>query len=568
MARFFDRTRATRPPLAGRGRATQRRGTSAAATRLRAEADGRLLSDRPPSRAQVRSAGGIAAGLAIAFAATVPFARTAMPGTEAAVPIYATAIVAIDGLTAALLLALFSAQTNPAILVLACGYLLNGLLAVPWALSFPGVFAEHGLLGAGEQTTAALAAVRRVGFPAFVLAYAVLASRAAGPTAAAPEGRRPTIAAGVGLTILVVLGTTVLIIAGDEVMPAFVAGPTAATHRWLYVAGTATALYLVAIARLMRRGRSVLDLWLTVVLFALLIELVLLSFVSSGRRLSLGWWAGRAYGFAATGIVLILMLWETTTLHARLARSVAAERRERQRRLSSFEALSASIAHEVNQPLASMVTNADAALLWLDRPEPHVAETKAALSRIVGEGHRAGKVIEGVRTLFRNDARERRSLDLRDVVADVLPEIGRYAQDHGATVRTELPNGLPGVAGNAVQLRQVVSNLATNGIEAMSDIEDGPRLLVISLSDQGSDGVRLAVSDTGKGLPDAEAAAMFEPFVTTKPSGLGMGLMICHSITEAHGGRIWAERNRPRGTVFNVVLPTDRESEAEDVDRS
>ncbi|MGA0594622.1 sensor histidine kinase [Enterovirga sp. CN4-39] len=515
----------------------------------------KLLCDLPPSRAHLRGALSLVAALVLAFGVTVPFAGIPLEGTEAAVPAYATAIFINDILTAALLLALFSSQPAPGVLMLACGYLLAGLLAVPWALTFPGVFAESGLLDAGEQTTAGLAALRRLGFPAFVLAYAVLNYfRPEGPPLGSRAGARAIIAI-LGLTVALVLGFTMLVITQDSAMPDLMAGPLQASGLWTYVAGSAVALYLLAIGMLLARCRSVLDLWLVVVLFALLMELVLLSFVGSGRRLTVGWWSGRAYGLAAASIVLVLMLWETTTLYARLVRSIGAERRARETRLASFEALSASVAHEVNQPLASMVTNADAGLLWLDRPQPQIEEAKIALARVIEEGHRAGKVIEGIRSLFRNDARDLTLVDLNAVVGGTLTDIRRYARLHDVVVELDLEKNIAPVLGNSIQLQQVVSNLAWNGIDAIGEVSDRPRSLVIRTAKEGPNKVTLSVSDTGRGMDPAKAAGLFEPFVTTKPSGLGMGLMICRSIVETHGGRIWVVPNRPRGSVFNVALP-------------
>src|SRR3546814_3001302 len=149
------------------------------------------------------------------------------------------------------------------------------------------------------------------------------------------------------------------------------------------------------------------------VLCTLLIELVLLSYVSAGLRLSRGWWAGRFYGFISASVVLLVLLSETTTLYARLARSVSAERRAREDRLTAMEALSASIAHEVNQPLASMVTNADAGLRWLGRNSPELEEARAALRRIASDGPRAGTGIEGIRMMFKKSAKKRVPLNLR-----------------------------------------------------------------------------------------------------------------------------------------------------------
>lgn len=513
-----------------------------------------LLHDRPPTRAQTLLALWVAAALLLAFFAALPFARVQLPGTEAALPAYATAILINDVLTAALLLALFSAQPAPGVLFLAIGYLFVGLLAVPWALTFPGVFAEHGLLDAGQQTTAAIAALRRCGFPVFVLAYALLRG------ARFPQGSlriwsgRRAIAGAVFLVCAGTIVVTAVIVAHDQNMPKLMAGRMEASSLWTYVAGASVVLYVAAIVALLRGPRSVLDLWLLVVLFALLLEIVLLSFISSGR-LSVGWWAGRGFGLAAASVVLFQMMWETTALYAHLVRSIVVERRANQMRLASLEALSASIAHELNQPLASMVTNADAGLLWLDRPEPNVTECRGALDLIASEGHRAGKVIEAIRTLFRKDTRERVMLDLNEVVTEMLPEIRRHARLGGAAVQVDLAEGAPPVVGNAVQLQQVVSNLATNAVEAMTDVADRPKILSIRTAARGPNDVLIEVTDTGEGLGAEDASRLFEPFVTTKPAGLGMGLMICRSIVEAHGGRIWATANGTAGSTFTVALP-------------
>ncbi|MGA0530331.1 MASE4 domain-containing protein [Hansschlegelia sp. KR7-227] len=513
-----------------------------------------LLTDRRPTRAQVRLAWAIAAVLLLAFAAALPFARVQLLGTEAALPAYAAAIFINDVLTAVLLLAVFSAQPTLGVLFLAIGYLVVGLLAVPWVLTFPGVFAERGLLDAGEQTTAVIAAIRRCGFPLFVLAYALLRG-APFPQPILPFWSSRRAIAGTAVAVcVVVIAATALIVARDQDMPKLMAGRMEASSLWNYVAGGSVALYVAAGVALLRRPRSVLDLWLLVVLFALLIEIVLLSFISSGR-LSLGWWAGRGFGLAAASIVLLQMLWETTALYAHLARSLDVERRANEVRLTSLEALSASIAHELNQPLASMVTNADAGLLWLDRAQPELDECRGALARIVAEGHRAGDVIESVRTLFRKDARERVAVNMNDIVTGVLPEIRRYARLSGAVVQVDLAEDPPEVVGNDIQLRQVVANLAANALEAMSDVADRPATLMIRTAAHGSGDVLLSVADTGKGLGAKDAEGLFEPFVTSKPSGLGMGLMICRSIVEAHGGRISAVPNEPFGSVFSVALP-------------
>ena len=164
-------------------------------------------------------------------------------------------------------------------------------------------------------------------------------------------------------------------------------------------------------------------------------------------------------------------------------------------------------------------------------------------------------MVEGIRTLFRKDARERVRLDLNQVIAGVLSEIRGEAQLRGVAVQADLAGDLPFVSGNALQLQQVVSNLSSNAIEAMQAVPPAARTLQVRTRRAEPEGVLLSVTDSGTGLDPTNAASLFEPFVTTKPTGLGMGLMICRSIVESHGGRIWAAGNAPHGSVFTVFLP-------------
>lgn len=507
-----------------------------------------LLTSAPPTRAQNRLALALVLVLTGATLITAPDARRALAGTEVLLPAYAAAVLVVELVTAALLLAEFSVQRTRALLVLAMGYLYAGLLAVPWALTFPGVFAATGL-DAGLQSTAAIAALRRIGFPLFVIAYAVLAGAA--PTRA-PAWRSIVLGiAGVGT---VAAGATAAILTHADALPAFMRDARNVDALWHAVPPVAVALYLAGLTILGLRRRSQLDVWLMVVLAALLIEIVMLSYVSGGIRLSVGWWAGRLFGLASASTVLVVLIFETTAVHARLAHSAAAERRARQNRLTAMEALSASIAHEVNQPLASMVTNADAGLRWLGKSDPDIGEATAALGRIVADGHRASKVIGSIRTMFLKGAQERVPTDLNALIGAVLQAAGAEARAGRVTVATALDDALPPVIGNPVQLRQVVSNLVDNALDAMKPVT-GTGTLHVSTRRSGPGEVTVRVADTGIGLDDVDRERIFAPFYSTKPDGMGMGLMFCRSIIEAHGGRLLAQPGQPRGAVFAFTLP-------------
>ncbi len=519
-----------------------------------------LLTTSPPSRSQKRLAACVLLALLVALCVTAPFARVALGGTEVLLPAYAGAVFVIELITSALLLALFAVQRSSAVLALAIGYLFSGLLVVPWALTFPGVFAPLDLPAAGLQSTATFATLRRLGFPLFVLAYALLkTSEPSGQKLL--ESTRGMIIGVVAVVIAVTSGLTWLVVTQDDVLPRFMSDARNISGLWQYVAAAAVLLNLSVLSVLWTRPRSVLDFWLMFVLCTLLIELVLLSYLGGGRRLSIGWWAGRGYGFISASVVLLVLLSETTTLYAQFARSVSAERRMREDRLIAMEALSASIAHEINQPLASMVTNADAGLRWLGRQHPDLDETHAALTRIVTDGHRAGMVVDGIRTMFRNGAQARIPVNVNQVIGDVLKRCQGESQVCRVVVETELDAELPLATGNPIQLQQVMSNLVANAIDAMSPTTSRPRVLRVSSARRAHGSILVSVADSGSGLDPGIKDRIFEPFFTTKPDGMGMGLMCCRAIVEAHGGQLWAADNVPHGAIFQFTLP-EKEDDA------
>src|SRR4029077_4988436 len=218
---------------------------------------------------------------------------------------------------------------------------------------------------------------------------------------------------------------------------------------------------------------------------------------------------------------------------------------ERASRLSTMGQLTASIAHEINQPLAAIITNADACLLWLEADQPDLEEARQAATRIVRNGHRASDIIKSVRALTRKSAPQMGSLDINDLIREVIVLMDAEFRRHSVRVETTLPSNLNSVIGDRVQLQQVVLNLIMNGIEAMSESMQGQRQLHVRSANDQSGRVRVAVEDSGPGLDPARADQLFEAFFTTKPEGMGMGLSICRSIIDAHGGRLWASPNLP-----------------------
>jgi PAS domain S-box-containing protein len=228
-------------------------------------------------------------------------------------------------------------------------------------------------------------------------------------------------------------------------------------------------------------------------------------------------------------------------------------------RVTTMGELTASLAHEVNQPIAAAVTNANTCLRWLTRDQPDVEEARAAAMRIVKDGTRAAEIIKRIRLLFKKGTLERELVDVNEVIREMIVLLRGEAMRYSVLVRTELEADAPGVMADRVQLQQVLMNLMLNGIDAMKDAH-GTRELAIKSQRAETDRVLVSVNDTGVGLPSQHSDQVFEAFFTTKPHGTGMGLSISRSIVEAHGGRLWAANNSPRGASFCFTLPTNAEA--------
>jgi signal transduction histidine kinase len=224
-------------------------------------------------------------------------------------------------------------------------------------------------------------------------------------------------------------------------------------------------------------------------------------------------------------------------------------------RVATMGQLTASIAHEVQQPITAVATCAAAGLRWLGARPPNVDEATQALGRIVNDAMRAGDIIGRIRDLVRKAPPRRERVDINEAVREVIELTRGEAAKNDVSVLTVLGDGLPLVQGDRVQLQQVMLNLIVNAIEAMSATSEGPRDLLVSTAADSSEGVSIALSDSGPGLPADGITRVFDPFYTTKASGLGMGLSICHSIIDAYGGRLSAMPNVPRGAVFQFTLP-------------
>jgi C4-dicarboxylate-specific signal transduction histidine kinase len=228
-------------------------------------------------------------------------------------------------------------------------------------------------------------------------------------------------------------------------------------------------------------------------------------------------------------------------------------------RVTTMGELTASVAHEVKQPIAASLTNARTCLRWLAADEPNLDEARAAAKRIIEDQTRAAEIINRIHVLFKKAAPQRDLVDVNEVIQEMVVVLRSEAARYAVSVRTKLAPDLPHVLGDRVQLQQVLMNLIMNSIDAMKDV-DGTRELTINSQRGENEQLAVSVSDTGVGLPSQHADQIFNAFFTTKPDGTGMGLRISRSIVESHGGRLWAADNSSRGASFHLLLPTKVEA--------
>jgi signal transduction histidine kinase len=519
-----------------------------------------VLSSLPAGRGGRRLASAVVLLSLAVFIVAAPFARTPLPKLVAFMPSYESALVINDLITAALLFGQFAIGRSRALPVLASGYVFTAMITISHALTFPGLFSEAGLLGAGSQSTAWLYMFWHGGFPVAVISYTLLGNRHAGPR------RRPAstaILGSIAAVAAVVVALTVLATACGTSLPAIMQG-SHYTPAMIFVVATVWTLSLLALLILfVRRPHAVLDLWLMAVMCAWLCDIALSAVLNAGR-FDFGFYAGRVYGLAAASCVLIVLLLETIALYARLARSMEAERQERERRLNELRSelihvsrvselgqMVSALAHEVNQPLTAIGNYLRAGQRLVRAGD--AANVQAALSKAVDEATRASAIIKRLRDFIKKSDSVRRPEDLGPVVEETvaLALVAAGRRQVGVGMRVD-PLACAALI-DKIQIQQVLLNLIRNAVEAMPD--NMHPSLVIATAPAADDMIEVSVADSGPGLRQQVRDKLFQPFVTTKSDGMGVGLSICHSIVEAHGGRIWAEDNPGGGTVFRFTVP-------------
>ena len=523
-----------------------------------------FLSTLPAGRPARRLALAVVLVSVAIFFVAVPFAKVPLAQIWAFIPIYESALVVNDLITAVLLFGQFGFVRSRALCVLASGYLFTAFMTVAHALTFPGLFSPTGLLGAGPQSTAWLYMFWHGGFPLFVIAYALFKDE--GREASQSRGRvRGAILSSVATVLVVVCGLTLLATAGQASLPAIMRA-NQYTPAMIVVVSSVWGLSLLALVTLWRRRpHTVLDLWLMVVMCAWLFDIALAAVLNAGR-FDLGFYAGRIYGLLAASFVLMVLLIENSQLYARLVETHDGERRERQRAQRAEEAAATAnlakseflsrMSHELRTPLNGIIGFGQ--LLELD---VHGPEQQESVAQILKGGQHLLVLINEVLDLARIEA-GRLSISLEpvlasDVCSTALDLVRPQAAQRHLTLRASVPGDVY-VMADQQRLQQVFLNLLSNAVKYNVD---GGNITVSCNGGAPTGRVRVGVEDTGAGIAPGLLERLFTPFdrlgaEQTGVEGTGLGLALCKQLVEAMGGTIWADSALGRGTRFTVELRT------------
>jgi signal transduction histidine kinase len=516
----------------------------------------------PATAIQRRSALAVSLLLLVVFLATLPFARITGPSFPGFVLVQKTLMLVSELITAALLFGQYSIGHTRALNILAAGYLFTALIVVPHALTFPQVLSETGLLAAGPQSAAWLYLAAHAVLPVTIIAFAV--RREDNHMIDDPAGGAVLSIAGACLVAVgAVVATSLIVTVGHRWLPPLMEGSHYTIEARIAV-GAAICFPLAALLILARRRpHALLDLWLMVVMFAWLCTMTLGAFVSRGRY-DIGWYVGSVFDWLTSIFVLLMLISETVALYARQIRAAQLEHRDRERRIKEMEAVLihlsrvselgqnvSSLVHEVNQPLTAISNYIAAGLRFVESSDTE--RLKRVLQQSAEQAERATAIVRSLRDFITRHEAEKDVGNLQEVLQHAvrLALVGIRAPERSIEIRPD-PTAASALF-DKVQIEQVVFNLVRNAMEAMENTDRCA--LTVTTKPVPGNMVEVSVADTGPGLPLDIRARLFEPFVTTKASGLGVGLSICRVIIEAHGGRLQAEDNPEGGTIFRFTLP-------------
>ena len=507
---------------------------------------------------QITVAIGIVVVLTLAAAVIAPFASISVARVDAFIPVLQTVLSAVDFITAILLFSQFSIQPQRSLLAVASAYIFSGSFALLQTLAFPGAYAPAGLIGDGLNTPAWMYVLWHTTFPAAILVYALSKESAA---AVPVRATTSAILITVFFVFALIAGLAWIVSAKAEYLPSFYNENIMLQTRlgnqinlvlWVWASA--------ALVVLLSRKRTILDLWLMVTLLVYMPNF-LVAIIGSSVRFTIGWYAARFFVLVGSCMLLTVLLVETTFLYSRLASALILQRRERNNRLLSVNAVTAVMAHELRTPLGAIALNASTALSQLRSNPPELEDLDDILVDIEAESHRAGAIISSIRKMANKTADRRALTNVEDVARSALKLLHHDLQTSEISVVIEYKGNLPEVNVDSTQLQQVIFNLVKNGMEAMSYVPPNARRLRLA-TDFDSESILLSVQDSGPGIPAEDRERIFDPFFTTKSGGMGLGLAISYSVIENHGGKLRLLKSDSEGSAFELTIPWDRSGNA------
>jgi signal transduction histidine kinase len=512
------------------------------------------LFDTPPNRRQIQIGFGLTGLMFAMLAVLIVQPDVRMRRMDAFIPMVDAIILLGDLITATLLFVEAGVFRSRSLIVLASGYVITALLLVAHVLSFPGAFAPEGLLGPGINTTAWIAYFWRATLPITIILY-VLLRRADSERPIRPGQLGASIAIGLSSAAVTATVVTLLTTFGHDLLPSVFLNRTELNAPTILKINLALiALLVAATAILFANRRSVLDMWLLVALATWLAH-ALLNLETWGRW-TLGFYSQFVMLLSSHFLVMIALIAETNRLYARLAISTTARNRERESRLMSMDAVAAAISHEAGQPLTSVTLNASAALQSLNQKRPNVEKAIKALRASLDDARRTFDVLRSVRAMFAKSAGSSTHFNINELAGETALLLDREIVGHKVALKLDLDDAVPPIRANRVQIQRVLLNLLGNAIDSLGPRRRKPRHIAIRTARLDGQNVLLEVMDTGAGIAPAKLPYIFDAFFTTKANGTGLGLSLCRTIVEEHGGRIWASSDEGNGATFHVQLPS------------
>jgi signal transduction histidine kinase len=501
--------------------------------------------------AQVRIVSGVALLLLVVFGATLPYARLPLPRFDAFIPVTSAILVTGNTITAAMLFAEARVLRSTALQVLGAGYLYTGLMLVARVLTFPGAFAPHGLLGGDANTTIWLSAASLVGLPIAIVAYLRLNRVADEPLARPPS--RPALGLYAIVPVFAAALLTLLAIASAPLLPPLTA--TLVDYAPSFYALPSALLVLISAVMIVLwlEQRTELDLWLLMALLGWLLEIGLV--LLSPGRFTVGWYVGQVMSLLSSLFVIYALIVKTNTLYAHSVQQLVTERQEREHRFLMRDAIAASIAHELRQPLSVILMSSQVAR---KKPAGQDAEVAHLLDEIAATAIRASDIIQSTHAMFGRDASRKQPVHLEPLLRGALAIVQSGARAQDVSIELVVQGQLKPVTGNWMQIQQALLNLFQNAIDALSRVNGRNRTLTVRCTpSEGEEGLTIRVEDNGPGIASADQEIIFAPYFTTRAEGTGLGLAITRLVIEAHGGQVTVEPLSPCGAAFVIRLPYD-----------